>query len=167
MSGVIEGRVVRIGDDVNTDLVLPGQYLNLTTPEELGKHLLEGYDAEVGRSIEAGDILVAGRDFGSGSSREQAPVALLARGVQAVVAASFARIFLRNALNLGLLVVESAEVAAACGTGDHLRIDTATGAITRAEGGAFTVPPHPDFVRDLIDEGGLVPWVRHRLGVDQ
>ncbi len=160
---LVEGRVVRIGDDVNTDLILPGQYLNLTTPEDLGQHLLEGYDPEVGQAIEAGDILVAGRDFGSGSSREQAPVALLARGVQAVVAASFARIFLRNALNLGLLVFESAEVAADCATGDHLRIDAAAGRIARLEGGEFAIAPQPLFIRDLVGRGGLVPWVRHRL----
>lgn len=160
---VLEGRVVRVGDDVNTDLVLPGQYLNLTAPEDLGQHLFEGYDPEVGRAIEAGDIVVAGRDFGSGSSREQAPVALLARGVQAVVAASFARIFLRNALNLGLLAVESPEVAAACETGDHLRIDAEAGRIVRVEGGQFAIPPHPPFVRDLVGMGGLIPWVRRRL----
>lgn len=164
MTGVVEGRVVRVGDDVNTDLVLPGAFLNLTEPEDLGAHLLEGYDAELGKSIDPGDILVAGRDFGSGSSREQAPVAILARGVQAVVAASFARIFLRNALNLGLLVIESEAVAQACVTGDHLRIDSATGDVERLEGGHFTVTPHPPFVRELVTGGGLVPWVRRRLG---
>lgn len=165
MSPTIEGRVVRIGDDINTDLVLPGAYLNLTEPEELGQHLLEGYDPEVGASIRPGDILVAGRDFGAGSSREQAPVAILARGVQAVVAASFSRIFLRNALNLGLLVVESAPAAEACTTGDHLRLDPSSGTIERVEGGSYETPPQPPWIRDLVEGGGLVAWVRRRLDV--
>ena len=163
MSPTVEGRVIRIGDDVNTDLILPGAYLNLTEPEELGEHLLEGYDQEIGASIRPGDILVAGRDFGAGSSREQAPVAIQARGVQAVVAASFARIFLRNALNLGLLVVESAAAAGACATDDHLRIDPSAGTIERVEGGSFETPPQPPWVRDLVAGGGLVAWVRRRL----
>lgn len=163
MSSTIEGRVVRIGDDINTDLILPGAYLNLTEPDELGEHLFEGYDPEVGASILPGDILVAGRDFGAGSSREQAPVAILARGVQAVVAVSFSRIFLRNALNLGLLVVESAPAATACATGDHLRIDSSAGTIERLEGGRFETPPQPPWIRDLIAGGGLVAWVRNRL----
>lgn len=163
MSASLEGRVVRLGDDINTDLILPGAYLNLTEPDELGEHLLEGYDAEVGASIQRGDILVAGRDFGAGSSREQAPVAILARGVQAVVAASFSRIFLRNALNLGLLVIESAPAAEACSTGDHLRLDPTAGTIERLEGGTFEAPPQPPWIQDLIAGGGLVAWVRRRL----
>jgi 3-isopropylmalate/(R)-2-methylmalate dehydratase small subunit len=104
---VISGRVVRIGDDVDTDVMLPGAYLNITDPQELGTHLLETYsDPEVGKRIEAGDILVAGRNCGMGSSREHAPLAMIGRGVQAVVAVSFARIFQRNCINLGLLAIE-------------------------------------------------------------
>jgi 3-isopropylmalate/(R)-2-methylmalate dehydratase small subunit len=163
MNHELSGRAVRIGDDVNTDLILPGAYLNLTEPEALGRHLLEGYDPELGKAVQPGDVLVAGKDFGAGSSREQAPIAMLARGVQAVVAASFARIFLRNALNLGLLVVESPEAVAATQTGDRLRIDLHAGVIERAEGGSFTFPPQTGFVEDLVEAGGLVPWVRTRL----
>lgn len=167
MSRVISGRVVRVGDDVNTDLILPGAYLNLTEPEQLGEHLLEGYDAELGRSIEPGDVIVAGHDFGAGSSREQALVALQARGVSAVVAASFARIFLRNSFNLGLPVFESVEAYDAAVDGGTVTIDPEAGRVTLSGGQAFSVPPHPEFVRDLLDDGGLVPWVRRRLGVDR
>jgi 3-isopropylmalate/(R)-2-methylmalate dehydratase small subunit len=159
----VQGRVVCLGDDVNTDLILPGPFLNLTDPAALGEHLLEGYDPAVGARVAPGDVLVAGRNFGTGSSREQAPVAILARGVQAVVAASFARIFLRNALNLGLLVVESAEAAAACRDGDHVRIDPVAGVVERLEGGSWPLPPHPPFLRELLAQGGLVPYVRRRL----
>lgn len=157
------GRVVRVGDNVNTDLILPGAYLNLVEPEELGEHLLEGYDAALGASIGPGDIIVGGTDFGGGSSREQAQVAILAREVGAVVAASFSRIFLRNSLNLGLLVIESPEAVADLQTDDRLTIDPLAGRITLADGRVFETPPHPPFVRDLIAQGGLVPWVRHRL----
>lgn len=159
----IEGRIVRLGDDVNTDLVLPGAYLNLTEPEQLGRHLLESYDPEIAADVRAGDILLAGRDFGGGSSREQAPVAIRARGVQAVIAVSFARIFMRNAINLALPALTSAEAYAGLAHGDRVRIDFAAGTIEAADGRVWHVPAQPPFVADLIEEGGLVPWVRKRL----
>lgn len=158
----LEGRVVRLGDDVNTDNVLPGPYLNLTDPAELGRHLLETYPGGVGERVREGDVLVGGRNFGMGSSREQAQVALLARGVQAIVAASFARIFLRNCLNLGLPVVESPEAAAALEEGETVRIDLAAGTIA-GRAGEWSVPAQPPFLAELISAGGLVPWVRRRL----
>jgi 3-isopropylmalate/(R)-2-methylmalate dehydratase small subunit len=163
MSAPIRGRVVRLGDDVNTDMILPGQYLNLMEPEELGPHLLETYyDPEVPKRVAAGDILVAGRNCGTGSSREQAQLALLGRGVAAIVAVSFARIFQRNCLNLGLLAIENAEAAAAVQDGDTLTIDLATGRLSW-DGGEAVLPVQPAFVTDMLDRGGIVGWVRGRL----
>lgn len=159
---IVEGRVVRLGDDVNTDNILPGPYLNVTDPEELGRHLLETYDAGIAASVRSGDVLVGGRNFGMGSSREQAQVAMQARGVQAVVAASFARIFLRNCINLGLPAVESADAAAALHDGETVRLDLGAGRVI-GEAGTWEIPPQPPFVADLIGAGGLVPWVRQRL----
>lgn len=160
---VVEGRAIVLGDDVNTDNILPGPYLNVTDPDELGRHLLETYPGDVGERVQAGDILVAGDNFGMGSSREQAQVAIMARGVQAVLAGSFARIFLRNAINVGLAVAESPEAAAAIRDGDRLRIDFATGTIERGPD-RWTMPPRPDFVGEIVDAGGLVAWARERLG---
>lgn len=162
MSEVIEGRVIRLGDDVNTDNILPGPYLNLTDPDELGKHLLETYDAEIAARVQPGDVLVGGVNFGMGSSREQAQVAVRARGVPAIIAVSFARIFLRNCINIGLPAVESPEAAAALQDLETVRIDLASGVI-EAESGRWAVPKQPPFLADLIDGGGLVPWVRRRL----
>ena len=159
---VIEGRIVRLGDNVNTDVILPGPYLNLTDPEELGKHLLETYDPEIAASVAPGDVLVAGTNFGSGSSREQAVLAIKARGVQAVVAAGFARIFLRNAINLGLPVYECPPAAAAARPGERIAIDPKAGVI-RVAGQEFTIPAQPRFLADLMAAGGLVEWTRHRL----
>jgi 3-isopropylmalate/(R)-2-methylmalate dehydratase small subunit len=162
VSELIEGRVVRLGDDVNTDNILPGPYLNLTDPEQLGAHLLETYDTEIAARIRPGDVLVGGVNFGMGSSREQAQVAIQARGVAAIVAAGFARIFLRNCINVGLPAVESPEASAALRDGEIVRIDLASGLI-RGEGESWPVPPQPPFLQELIDAGGLVPWVRQRL----
>ena len=162
-AGPLRGRVVRLGDDVDTDAIIPGPYLNLTDPAGLGEHLLEGYDPELSRRIAPGDILVAGENFGCGSSREQAPVAILARGVGAVIAASYARIFLRNAINLGLLAIESREASAGLLEGDAVDIDLAQGVIAGERSGSFAVPPTPPFVAQIIAQGGLVPWVRRRL----
>jgi 3-isopropylmalate/(R)-2-methylmalate dehydratase small subunit len=159
---VIEGRAIRLGDDVNTDNVLPGAYLNLTDPDELGQHLLETYPGDVGGRIAAGDILVAGANCGMGSSREHAQQAILARGVQAVLAASFARIFLRNCINLGLPVAESPEAVAAIRDGDTVQIDFERGEIG-CPGRRFAIPPRPPFLAEIVDAGGLVAWSRQRL----
>ncbi len=165
MSGTIEGRVVRLGDDVNTDNILPGPYLNLTDPAELGEHLLETYDTEIAARVQPGDVLVAGLNFGMGSSREQAQVALQARGVAAIVAAGFARIFLRNCINVGLPAIESPQASAALRDGQTVRIDQAAGLI-ECEGHSWQVPPQPPFLEELIGAGGLVPWVRRQLRDD-
>lgn len=159
---MIAGRVVRLGDDVDTDVMLPGAYLNVTDPEELGRHLLEGYDPQVASRVAPGDVVVAGTNLGAGSSREHAVLAMQGRGVQAVVAASFARIFLRNCLNLGLPAIEHPEAARALADGERVEIDLAGGEL-RGEHAAWALPPQPDFLTDLLRDGGLVPWVRRRL----
>lgn len=163
---VIEGRAIALGDDVNTDNILPGPYLNLTDPEELGRHLLETYAGGVASRIRPDDILVAGRNFGMGSSREQAQIAILARGVHAVIAASFARIFLRNAVNVGLPVVESPEASAAIADGEHVRIDFAEGCIERGAE-RWPIPPRPSLIAEIIDAGGLIEWTRRRLQAEE
>jgi len=159
---VIEGRAVRLGDDVNTDNILPGAYLNVTDPGELGDHLLETYPGDIGARIRQGDILVAGENCGVGSSREQAQLAILGRGVQAIIAASFARIFLRNCINVGLPVAESPEAVAAVEEGELVRIDLASGTIAR-KNDVYKIPAQPAFVAEIIDAGGLVEWARNRL----
>jgi len=162
MSAPISGRVVRLGDDVDTDVILPGAYLNLTDPEELGRHLLETYDPEVAAKVAPGDVIVAGRNMGMGSSREHAVLALKGRGVQAVVADSFARIFLRNCLNLGLPAIAHPEAAAALRDGETVEVDLEHGLLA-GETERWTLPRQPPFLTDLLHDGGLVPWVRRRL----
>jgi 3-isopropylmalate/(R)-2-methylmalate dehydratase small subunit len=159
---MIEGRALRLGDDVNTDNMLPGAYLNLTDPVELGSHLLETYPGDVGSRIRPGDILVAGENCGVGSSREQAQLAILGRGVQAIIAASFARIFLRNCINVGLPVAESPEAVATIQDGDLIQVDLTRGHIARGQHG-YQIPPQPPFIADMVEAGGLVEWVRTRL----
>ncbi|GGM25747.1 MULTISPECIES: LeuD/DmdB family oxidoreductase small subunit [Micromonospora] len=159
----LRGPVVRIGDDIDTDMMVPGAYLNVTDPVELAPHLLEAYDPAVTARIVPGCVLVAGRNLGMGSSREHAQLALRGRGVQAVVAESFARIFFRNCVNLGLPVVEHREAARALRDGGEVTVDLAAGLIS-ADGQRWQIPPTPPFVADLVAAGGLVPWVRRRLG---
>ena len=158
----LSGSVVRIGHDVDTDVMLPGRYLNLTRPEELGPHLLETYDAGVAERVVPGTILVAGSNCGIGSSREHAQIALLARGVQAVVAESFARIFYRNCINLGLPVIENAEAAQALRDGATVSVDLAAGTLS-SDGATWAIPPAPPFLAELFEAGGLVDWTRRRL----
>jgi 3-isopropylmalate/(R)-2-methylmalate dehydratase small subunit len=162
MSEPIRGRVVRIGDDVDTDVMLPGAYLNLSDRESLAPHLLETYDPEIAARIAPGDVIVAGRNCGTGSSREHAPLAMLGRGVQAIVAVSFARIFQRNCINLGLPAIEHAEAARALRDGETVTLDLEAGRID-GESGSWELPPQPEFIADLVEAGGLVPWVRARL----
>jgi 3-isopropylmalate dehydratase small subunit len=162
-TGLARGRVVRLRDDVNTDLILSGAYLNLVDDAELAEHVFEGYVPPVADRIHDGTILTAGRAFGGGSSREQAVVALIARGVVAVVAASFARIFFRNAINLGLPVVECPAAWAGVRDDDELEIDVVAGIITRSDGTTWEFPAPSPFVADLLTSGGLEAWTRRRL----
>ncbi len=164
MQNVIEGRVWTLGRDVDTDQIISGKYLTIIDPNELKKHVLEIALPEFARAARAGDILVADENFGSGSSREHAPQALRAIGVSAIVADSFARIFFRNSINLGLPAIEARGVRQLFETGDTARIDLRGGRITNVRSGAsLSFPPLPHHLLELLEAGGLVEKVRREL----
>jgi 3-isopropylmalate/(R)-2-methylmalate dehydratase small subunit len=160
----IKGHVWKFGANVDTDVIIPVRYLTSFDPVELGKHCLEGIDPEFAHKVQAGDIIVAAENFGCGSSREHAPVAIKGAGVGCVIAATFARIFFRNALNIGLPIVESAEAAQRIEPGDMVEIDVSSGRIiNHTKGETYQAEPFPPFVQELVAVGGLVPYVARRL----
>lgn len=157
----LRGHVHRYGDHIDTDIIVAARYLNTTDPAELAKHCMEDAgDNFVGR-VQPGDFIVAGDNFGCGSSREHAPIAIKAAGVSAVIAKSFARIFFRNAINLGLPILESVEAAEDAKQGDALEIELETGTIRNlTQGKTYKAQPFPEFLREIIDAGGLVDYVQ-------
>lgn len=158
----IEGNAFKYGDNVDTDAIIPARYLNTSEAGELAAHCMEDIDTGFASAVKPGDVLVAGSNFGCGSSREHAPLAIKASGVACVVAATFARIFYRNALNIGLPILECPEAAAAVEAGDVVSIDLDTGVISDVtKGRSFTAEPFPPFMRDLIDAGGLAAYMRN------
>lgn len=160
----IRGRVLRYGDDVNTDVIIPARYLYSTDPQELGRHCFEDLDPDFSNRVRPGDVVVAGENFGCGSSREHAPIAIKAAGISAVIAASFARIFYRNAINVGLPIVEAREAAGSLKEGDQVEVDTSGGIITNTgTGESFEAAPFPPFLQDLILQGGLIPYGKKKL----
>lgn len=160
----LEGRAWRFGDDVNTDLIIPGKYLDDYDPAHLASHAMEGADDDFAKLVREGDIIVAGRNFGCGSSREQAVIALKHSGVRAIVAKSFARIFYRNAVNLGLTVAVSEEACETVEGGDHVRLDLKAGTLTRtADGRIARLDPIPDHIKAILGAGGLIPFVSRKL----
>jgi 3-isopropylmalate/(R)-2-methylmalate dehydratase small subunit len=160
---LLRGRVWKYGDSVNTDVIFPGKYTyTLRTLEEIKPHALEDLDPDFARNVRAGDILVAGRNWGCGSSREQAATCLVANGVGAVVAASFSRIFFRNAWNNGLPAVACPEAAVTIAAGDQIEVDLDTCRI-RCAAGEFSFPPLSPALLEIFDAGGLVAWARRRL----
>ncbi len=163
---MIEGMVHRFGDNVDTDVILPGRYLAVRDPAILAQHCLEGLDPGFAGRVRTGDILAVGRNFGSGSSREHAVVALKTAGVGAIVAASAARIFYRNAINLGLPVIVSPEAAAALQAGERASVDLAAGLI-RQGASSWSVPRFTGEIRAILDAGGLVPHIRAALAATQ
>lgn len=166
MSGgmILEGNAWRYGRDIDTDVIIPARYLTATTAEELGAHCLEDLDPEFVRRVRPGDIIVAGENFGSGSSREHAPLAIKGCGVSCVIASSFARIFYRNAINVGLPILECPEAVEDVETGHRLRVDLEAGTVENLNtGNKFQAQAFPDFMRQIISRGGLVEYVRERL----
>lgn len=158
------GQVWRYGDNINTDVLFPGRYTyQIMPPEEMARHALEDLDPGFAGAVRPGDIVVAGKNFGCGSSREQAAACLKAAGVQAVVARSFARIYFRNAINLGLAVLSCDEAVDALETGDAVDVDFAKGEIRSAKG-TFRFLPLPGSVLGIIEAGGLIPYTRKKLG---
>ena len=158
-------RAFKFGDDINTDAIIPAPYLVTTDPAELGSHAMEGSDQpDFVAKVAKGDVVVAGQNFGCGSSREHAPIALLGAGVSCVIARSFARIFFRNAINIGLPLLDCPEAADAITPGDELQIDLATGTIADVTTGAtYHAQPMPDFMQAIFDAGGLVEFAKQRL----
>lgn len=161
-----KGTVHRYGRDIDTDVIIPARYLTTSDPSELAKHCLEDLDVEFVNNVKSGDIIVAEENFGCGSSREHAPIAIKAAGVDAVIAKSFARIFYRNSINTGLAILECPEAVDAIKNGDVVSVDTETGTITdETTGESFTAQPFPPFIADIIEQGGLLNRTRHVLGL--
>ncbi|MDQ3659628.1 MAG: 3-isopropylmalate dehydratase small subunit [Actinomycetota bacterium] len=160
---IIEGTAVVVeGDNIDTDVLYPGSFLNIDDPEAMKPYLFEGLDPTLRDRLEPSCVLVVGDNFGSGSSREHVPLAMKAWGVGCVLGHSFARIFHRNCINLGLPVVTSAEAAATAVAGDRVHIDTDDGVIV-VSGERYEIAPLPEFMTEMIDSGGLVEWVKGRL----
>ncbi|GFO97300.1 3-isopropylmalate dehydratase small subunit [groundwater metagenome] len=152
--------VWKFGDDIDTDAIIPGKYLTINTPDELAKHAFEGVRPEFARGVKEGDIIVAGFNFGCGSSREHAPLALKGAKVKCIIAKSFARIFFRNAINIGLALLECQDTDK-IEEGDHIEVDFATGIITNTENDqTYDATPLPDFVRGIVDAGGLIEFAK-------
>lgn len=157
------GRIWIFGDDVNTDEIIPARYLNLVDHSQLARHVMEDADATFASKVGQGDIIVAGKNFGCGSSREHAPAAIKAAGVSCVIAKSFARIFFRNAFNTGLAIFESAEAVSDLRQGDIVEVFLSQGMIRNERTGrVFCVAPVPEFMRELLREGGLVQYLRKK-----
>lgn len=157
----ISGKAVKLGDNVDTDVILPGKFLVFTDPEELGKHVMGGLDPEFPRKVRDDAIVVGGKNFGCGSSREQAPIALKAAGVRGIVAESFARIFYRNAINVGLPILECQGIHSKTREGDELTVDLEEGTIkNQSTNLILQATPLPEFILDLINEGGLIEHLR-------
>ncbi len=161
---MLKGTVHKYGADVNTDAIIPARYLNVSEPAQLARHCMEDIDKDFVSKVKPGDIIVATTNFGCGSSREHAPLAIKASGVSCIIAQSFARIFFRNAINIGLPLLECAEAVANTKAGDILEIDLSGGKIKNlTRNMSFTAKPYPDFMAELISAGGLIEFTRKRL----
>lgn len=162
---ILEGKVYKYGDNVDTDAIIPARYLSTAEAAVLAAHCMEDIDADFAAKVQPGDMIVAGKNFGCGSSREHAPLAIKAAGISCVIAADFARIFFRNALNIGLPIAQSAAAAVAIADGDELRVDMAAGIIENlSKKENYSITPLPDFMQELIAAGGLVPYTKEQLG---
>jgi len=160
----LKGKVHKYGANVDTDVIIPARYLNVSEPAELAKHCMEDIDPDFVSKVQPGDIIVATTNFGCGSSREHAPLAIKAAGVSCVIARTFARIFFRNAINIGLPLLECDEAVDNTETGDILEVDLSRGRIKNLTSGmVFTAKPYPDFMAGLIAAGGLIEYTKKRL----
>ncbi len=162
---MINGKAIKFGDDVNTDVILPGPYLVYTDPYELAKHAMEGLDSKFPEKASEGVIVVGAKNFGCGSSREQAPIALKYSGVKCVLAESFARIFYRNAITIGLPVLICSGVSSKVEGGDLLAVDLETGKVEdKTSGLVLQATCLPDFIMEIVDDGGLIEHLKRRMG---
>ncbi len=156
----VQGKVIKYGNNVDTDVIIPARYLNTTDPAELAAHCMEDLDTTFVGRVQKGDIMVAGTNFGCGSSREHAPIAIKASGISCVIAKTFARIFYRNAINIGLPIIESPEAAEDISEGDTLEIDFDTGVINnRTKGVSHKGVPFPEFMQKIIAADGLINYI--------
>lgn len=156
-----QGKVWKFGDNIDTDLIIAARYLSTADPKELAVHFMEDLDPDVSRKIDPGDIVVAGKNFGCGSSREHAPIAIKGAGISCVVAENFARIFYRNAFNIGLPIIESKEASQDIDQGDEIKIDYNTGEIENlTKGRTYKGEAYPPFIKNIIEKGGLAEYVK-------
>ena len=156
-----KGKVHKFGDNVDTDVIIPARYLNTASHKELASHCMEDIDKDFVNKVSEGDIMVATKNFGCGSSREHAPIAIKASGISCVIASSFARIFYRNAINIGLPILECPEAAEAINEGDTVSVDYNTGVITdETTGESFKGEPFPEFIQNIIAKGGLINSIK-------
>ncbi len=160
----VTGKVFKYGDNVDTDVIIPARHLTSADPEHLRQHCMEDIDKDFASSVAAGDIMVAGRNFGCGSSREHAPIAIKASGISLVIAADFARIFYRNAINVGLAIMECPEASKDISQGDIVEADFDTGIIlNKTTGKKYTSKPFPEFIKRIISSGGLLGYTENEL----
>ncbi len=161
---IVKGSVFKYGDNVDTDVIIPARYLNTSDPNELAKYCMEDIDKDFSKNVKKGDIIVADKNFGCGSSREHAPIAIKASGVSIVIAKSFARIFYRNSINTGLAILECAEASEKIKKGDIVSVDFNTGIITNeTKSESYKAEPFPPFIQEIIKNGGLVERVKEKL----
>lgn len=160
----MKGKAWKFGNDIDTDLILPGRYLVLRDPKDLAEHVMEGADPEFAKKVNSGDIIVGGTNFGCGSSREHAPIAIKGAGVSAVVAESFARIFYRNSTNVGLPLIEIKGISKHVSPGDEIEIDMEKGVLKNlTTGEEFEIKGLPEFMVEILDEGGLIPYLKGHI----
>lgn len=161
----LQGKAHKVGDHIDTDAIIPARFLVTTDEKELGANCMEGLEAGWVDRVEENDIMVAGKNFGCGSSREHAPISILGAGMPVVIAHSFARIFYRNSFNMGLLLIELGDDVENFGDGDEVAVDLDAGTVTNVTTGKVVpFPPLPEFMREFVDKGGLIPYVREKLG---
>ena len=155
------------GDNIDTDVIIPARYLNTSDEKELAAHCMEDIDKDFSLNVKSGDVIVAGENFGCGSSREHAPIAIKASGIKAVIAKSFARIFFRNAINIGLVILENNEIQSEVSSGDELDVDVQNGLIKNlATGKEYTTTAYTGSIKELIECGGLINYTKNKLGIN-
>jgi len=160
----MEGKAIKYGDNVDTDVIIPARFLNTSDPKELASHCMEDIDKDFKNKVKPGDIMIAGYNFGCGSSREHAPIAIKESGISCVIAKSFARIFYRNAINIGLPILECPDAASAIEDGDMVSVDLETGIIRDiTKGIEFKSQPFPEFIKKIIECGGLINYVKEKV----
>ena len=159
----VTGKVFKYGDNVDTDVIIPARYLNTSVHKELAAHCMEDIDAEFVKNVQEGDIIVANKNFGCGSSREHAPIAIKASGISCVIASTFARIFYRNAINIGLPILECDEAVKAIDAGDKLEVDFSTGTIKNlTKNESYQGEAFPEFMQKIIDSDGLIGYIKNK-----